>query len=156
MVPGMASPISLSRALIVDADADTRDLYETCLVPRHYVVEHAIDGQDALARALNHPPDILVTELLLSGIAGYCLCAVLRAARDPRLARIVVLTAEARPATLERARRAGADVVLTKPCLPDVLLMQMERAAAASQSRREAQHGWHVDRGVKPAAFYCT
>jgi CheY-like chemotaxis protein len=115
----------MQRALIVDGHEDTRNLYQTLLVPRRYSVEHAANGREALARALQHPPDIIVTETSLGDVDGFCLCELLRANRDTRTVPIVVLTADARPASLERARRAGADVVLTKPCLPEVLLTAM-------------------------------
>jgi CheY-like chemotaxis protein len=122
----VAATIRFQRALLVDGDGDTRDLYQTFLVPRRYSVEHASDGREALAQAMLHPPDIIVMETRLGGVDGYCLCELLRAARDTSTVPIVVLTADARPASLERARRAGADVVLTKPCLPEVLLTAMD------------------------------
>src|SRR5205085_8320136 len=50
------------RVLIVDGDEDTRDLYQTLLVPRRYSVEHATNGREALAQAILHPPDIIVME----------------------------------------------------------------------------------------------
>jgi CheY-like chemotaxis protein len=115
------------RALIVDGDEDTRDLYQTILVPREYSVEHATNGREALTLAIQHPPDIIVTETRLRHVDGFCVCELLRANRDTRTVPIVVLTADARPESLERARRAGADVVLTKPCLPEVLLTEMDR-----------------------------
>jgi len=115
------------RVLIVDGDEDTRDLYQTLLVPRRYSVEHATNGREALAQAILHPPDIIVMETRLQEVDGFCLCELLRADGDTRIVPIVVLTADARPASLERARRAGADVVLTKPCLPEVLLTEMDR-----------------------------
>jgi CheY-like chemotaxis protein len=115
------------RALIVDGDEDTRELYQALLVPRCYSVEHATNGREALAQAILHPPDVIVMETRLGGVDGYCLCELLRADRDTKSVAIVVLTADARPASLERARRAGADVVLTKPCLPEVLLTEMDR-----------------------------
>jgi CheY-like chemotaxis protein len=141
----VAATTPFQRALIVDGDDDTRDLYQTFLVPRRYSVEHATNGREALAQAILHPPDIIVMETRLLGVDGYCLCEFLRATRDTRTIPIVVLTADARPASLERARRAGADVVLTKPCLPEVLLMEMDRA----RHKRTTEDGAGAD-GKRP------
>lgn len=123
----VATTTPFRRALIVDGDDDTRDLYQAFLAPRQYSVEHATNGREALAQATLHPPDIIVMETQLREVDGFCLCELLRADRDTSIVPIVVLTADARPASLERARRAGADVVLTKPCLPEVLLTEMDK-----------------------------
>jgi len=112
--------------LIADGDEDTRDLYQAFLVQRRYSVEQATTGREALAQATNDPPDIIVTETLLRGLDGYCLCELLRANGGTRTVPIVVLTADARPASLERARKSGADVAITKPCLPEILLREIE------------------------------
>jgi DNA-binding response OmpR family regulator len=112
-------------ALIVDPDRDTRELYKTFLVPNRYVIEEASDGREALAKALTDPPDIVVTETRLSGVDGFDLCDLLRRDRETRNVPIVVLTGEIRAAQHDRARVAGADAVLVKPCLPEVLLAKM-------------------------------
>jgi CheY-like chemotaxis protein len=138
------------RALIVDGDQDTRDLYQAFLAPRRYDVEHATNGREAFAQAIDHPPDIIITETRLRDVDGYCLCELLRADRETQTVPIVVLTADARPSSLERARRAGADVVLTKPCLPEVLVREMDRA----RQQRTADGGHSPDRrraGPAPA-----
>ena len=122
--------------LIVDAHEDTRELYKMFLIPRRYIVATAADGIEALTKARADVPDIIVTETLLPGMDGYTLCERLRA--DPRTAAvpIVVLTAETRPLRLERARRAGADSVLVKPCLPERLLTEMQALRELSRALR--------------------
>src|SRR5438876_802097 len=109
-------PASLPVALIVDRDADTRQLYAQALRLARFEVQEADEGRDALAKALSSHYDLIVTETRLPGIDGYQLCDLLR--RDPatRAVPIVVVTAEAYPVDLERARNAGANIVLVKPC----------------------------------------
>ena len=125
------SPPSLPVVLIVDRDADTCQMYAQALRLAGFEVEEAGDGRDALAKALSSHHDVIVTETRLPGIDGYDLCGLLR--RDPgtRSVPIVVVTAEAYPVDLERVRRAGASVVLVKPCLPDALLAAIRRAMDA-------------------------
>jgi CheY-like chemotaxis protein len=123
----VAATIPFRRVLIVEGDEDTRDLYQAVLVPQGYAVEHAANGREALAQAIRNPPDIIVMETHIQGVDGFCLCELLRADRGTSTVPIVVLTADARPTSLDRARRAGADAVLTKPCLPEVLLSEMDR-----------------------------
>jgi two-component system, chemotaxis family, chemotaxis protein CheY len=102
-------------------------MYKTYLVPRRYVVEHAITGPEALAKALADPPDIVIVETQLPIIDGLALCGLLR--DDPKTQQlpIVVLTADGRPMELDRARRAGATAVLVKPCPPDALFAELSR-----------------------------
>src|SRR5439155_4234082 len=118
-------------ALIVDHDADTRQLYSQVLTLARFEVDEASEGREALAKALSSHHAVIVTETRLPGIDGYDLCGLLR--RDPgtRSVPIVVVTAEAYPVDLERVQRAGASVVLVKPCLPDALLAAIRRAMDA-------------------------
>jgi CheY-like chemotaxis protein len=130
--PSPAPPASI---LIVDADADTRALYrESCVLAGCEVVE-ASDGRDALAKALMHPPALVITELILPFIDGCELCEVLRRDRTTADVPILVVTTEARPAQIGRARRAGADVVMAKPISVENILSEMRRLVVDSKNK---------------------
>jgi two-component system cell cycle response regulator DivK len=136
-------PVSL--ALIVDDDDDTRDLYGTFLSGHGYQIEHACDGREALAKAISDPPDVIVTEARLPMLDGYELCRLLRSDRETRGLPIVFVTGAIHTHHVEQAREAGADSVLAKPCLPDVLLRELQRlgrqrgAAGAAPAPVEAR-----------------
>jgi DNA-binding response OmpR family regulator len=127
----------LQLVLLVDPDEDTRELYKTFLLPRRYVVEEAADGPEALAKAISDPPDIVVTETRLARIDGYSLCELLRKDCDTKGASIVVLTGEGRTFNHDRLRGIGADAILVKPCMPEMLLAEMERVRKHSADLRE-------------------
>lgn len=102
--------------------------------------EEAADGRDALAKALARPHDVVVTETRLPGISGYELCQLLRRDVATKATPIIVVTGDAYASNVDRARRAGADVVLVKPCLPDVLLAEMHLLVPhSSELRRHSQ-----------------
>jgi len=107
--------------LIVDGDADTRLLYRMVLEPLTGTILEADDGMDALSIAEQHPPSVVITETRLRRLTGLNLCSQLRA--NPRTSGScqLVVTGDALPADLARASIAGADRVLTKPCLPEAL-----------------------------------
>jgi CheY-like chemotaxis protein len=109
-------------ALVVDPDAKSRDLCAAVLTPMTLGIEYAEDGREALVKAIADPPAVVITETRLPFISGYALCELLRA--DPRTAdvAIVVITHSVDPDNIDRARSAGADRVLTKPCLPEALM----------------------------------
>jgi len=119
-------------ALLADQSDDTRWMYREYFSLSSVNVEEARDGREALAKALARPHDVIVTETRLPGLSGYELCELLRSDIATRRTPILVVTAETSASHVARARKAGADSVLVKPCLPDVLLAEM---------RRLVQHG---------------
>ena len=120
--PRTPSPTPDHSVLIVDADDDTRELYRQSFDADAWQIVEARDGRDALATALTHPPALVITETRLPFIDGYALCEILRDDAATRHVPILVVTSEARPSELDRARQAGADDVLTKPAVPERVL----------------------------------
>jgi CheY-like chemotaxis protein len=112
--------------LIADPDSDARGLYRASLGQRGWVVEEAGDGTEALAKAFSRRPKVIVTEARLATIDGYTLCELLRRDLETRSVPVLFLTAATYPAQFDRARLAGADAVLAKPCLPERLLREMD------------------------------
>jgi two-component system, cell cycle response regulator DivK len=129
------SPTPASVVVLVQADADSREIYAECLRDQGLLpvpVSNARDGLMVAPKA-----DVIVTGLLLPGdMDGIELIARLK--RDERTKRIpvIVLTACAWNSDRERAEEAGCDVFLTKPCLPDDLLRDVRRMLAASTLRQ--------------------
>src|SRR4051812_11545817 len=101
-------------ALIVEPDVETRALYKAVFVSQAYAVTETTDGREALAVAISHPPDIIVMEIRLPGMAGDQLCACLRNDTATCTVPIIVVTSDTRPLVHDVMRQAGADCVLTK------------------------------------------
>jgi DNA-binding response OmpR family regulator len=122
--------------LVVEADDDMRTLYRRSLAIAGWDVVEASDGRDGLVKLLMDPPSLVITEITLPFIDGFGLCEVLR--RDERTAHIpiLVVTADARPAQIVRAREAGADVVLVKPTTPEHMLGEARRLLARAKDLR--------------------
>ena len=137
----------IPRILIVDANDDTRELYRQSFQLSGCHVVEASDGRDALTKALVSPPSLVVTEISLPFLDGYALCEILRRDRTTADIPILVVTA-APPADMDRARRAGADIVVAKPTTPDHLVSLSRRLldevkdlrghAAATEARAAA------------------
>src|SRR5581483_9714841 len=126
-------------ALLVDRDTDTRRMYHQFLNIGQWLVDEASDGREALAKAIAMHPDVVVTETRLSGMSGYDLCSILRRDSATREIPIVVVTGDAFDTDVANARRAGADTVLIKPCLPETLLAELRRLHERSRELR-ARH----------------
>jgi CheY-like chemotaxis protein len=132
--------------LIADADARIRDHYRDRLFPGGDVVE-ASDGRDALVKALMRTPRLVLTELRLPLMDGVALCEILRRDQVTADVPIMVVTSESNPLEVQRALKAGADVVLPKHAGLEVLRSELERLvergrharAASMESRRNAR-----------------
>jgi two-component system cell cycle response regulator DivK len=108
--------------LLVEDDPDGRRMYADWLTDAGFRVSEAHNGLQALERALDLRPDVVVTDLNIPGIDGFELTRRLK--QDSRTSDIPVLAVTgyaAFAADPGRARRAGCDVVLPKPCSPDEL-----------------------------------
>ncbi len=128
-----------TRALLVDRDADTRQMYGAFLRQSFYEIEEAEDGREALAKALARLSHVIVTETRLPGISGYELCRLLREDALTRSTPIVVVTGDAFEAAIARAQRAGADAVLVKPCLPERLADEISRVLSGEAEMAERE-----------------
>jgi CheY-like chemotaxis protein len=104
--------------LLVEDDRDTREMYSEFLSHSGLRVAEAPSGRRALETAREQCPDVVVTDIAMPGMDGLELSRRLRLCAVP----IIAVSGNAS----ERAREAGADVVLEKPCAPDYLLHVIE------------------------------
>jgi two-component system, cell cycle response regulator DivK len=118
--------------LLVDRDADTRRMYAEFLKSGGCEIAEAEDGREALAIAMTHHPDVVITETRLPGLSGFDLCGLLRRDAATSMIPIIFVTGDVLESDLRRAQRSGADAVLNKPCLPDRLLREVRRAVQQS------------------------
>lgn len=126
-IAAQTKPAALPVVLIVDPDDDTRALYRQALKTVACEIVEAADGRDALVKALVRRPAVVVMETILPFIDGYALCQLLRHDSATRASRIIMLTSDADPSNVERARTADADTILVKPCLAEDLFREMQR-----------------------------
>lgn len=113
------------RVLLVDDDQALRRLVRTTLPEEWFEIAEAESGREALAKAEERRPDLVVLDWRMPDGSGEEVLARLKV-DDPTI-RVVVLTAETQPRERETARRLGADEFLTKPFSPLRLLGVLER-----------------------------
>ena len=120
--------------LVVDDDADTLDVWSVSLRAAGYEVITAADGVTAFETATTKSPDLVVLDLDLPGRSGYEVASMLRRQPATRTMPLIAATGFSHAAQLERARRAGFDVIVIKPCDPAELIAHITRLIAASAS----------------------
>jgi CheY-like chemotaxis protein len=107
--------------LIVDGHGDTRHLYGEALAWHGFETIIAEDGIDAMRRAWETHPDIIVTEVAFPHGDGWTFVHDLKSNPRMHAIPIVVLTGQPQVAVRERARHEGCAAVFVKPYLPDQL-----------------------------------
>ncbi|HET9266406.1 MAG TPA: response regulator [Vicinamibacterales bacterium] len=122
-------PHRAPRVLLVEDHADTRLMYAEFLSSSFEVLE-AADGLEALDLALRHRPDLIVTDVSLPGIDGFELVTRLRRHAVTRQTPIVCLSGYGGDVYEERARKAGCNRIVQKPCLPDELARAVHQLLA--------------------------
>jgi two-component system, cell cycle response regulator DivK len=123
MTPSVLTPL----ILVVEDFEDAREMYRDYLEYSGFRVETACDGREAIekARALN--PDLILMDLSLPGVDGWEATRLLKADPATRHLLIIALSAHALATEGDRARAAGCDGFIAKPCLPPDLVTEITR-----------------------------
>src|SRR5579884_3233424 len=111
-----------ARVLIVDDDDVIRQLIAVNLELEGFEVHTAADGEDALARVKDIKPDVITLDVMMPGLDGWGAAERLRADPDTSRIPVILLSARAQEADLQRGERIGVDAYLTKPFDPDELI----------------------------------
>lgn len=118
----------MTRVLVVDDESQNRYLLEVLLGGEGFQVESASNGREALAAARRHPPELVVSDILMPEMDGFLLCRAMKADAALRNVPFVFYTATYTEAEDERvALEAGGDLFLRKPTEPDALLAALRR-----------------------------
>ena len=127
-----------AKILVVDDEPSARSGLERLLVQEGYAVELAADGESAERLVTEQPPDLVITDLKMTGMDGLELTKRLRDAYAALP--IIVATAFGDVSTAVAAMRAGADDYVTKPVDIDALVLSIERSLERRDLRIEADN----------------
>src|ERR1700757_248971 len=106
---------SPARILIVDDNETNRDILVTRLAKHGYETLQAADGEEALASACEHRPDLMLLDVEMPKLDGFEVCRRLK--KDPAMPFMPIILCTARTASQDvvTGLDAGADEYLTKP-----------------------------------------
>jgi len=127
--------------LLVDDYPDALDVWEIFLRAEGFHVLTAGNGFQALTLATKNRPDVIVMDLDLPDISGFEVARELRSQEDTRNIPIIAATGHSHMAQHDKARNAGFDAVVVKPCDPDTLVGQIQRLLGANGARPAATIG---------------
>lgn len=101
--------------LIVDDAADTRFVLKAALSHDGYDVETAENGQEALLKIEQSPPDVILLDVMMPGMTGFEVCQLLKTDKRWENIPIIMITALPGKKDLARGFEAGADDFVSKP-----------------------------------------
>jgi CheY-like chemotaxis protein len=121
--------------LVVDDYQDAREMYAEYLQFSGFRVAEARNGNEAVEQAFALKPDLILMDLSLPGMDGWEATRQLKSDDRTRHIPVVALTGHALAGASEGAKRAGCDSFVTKPCLPDDLVVEVRRMLNAVQKQ---------------------
>lgn len=113
------------RILVVDDLHDSADTLAMLLRLHGHQVETAYDGEEAVTRAREFRPEVILLDLGMPRMGGDLACRVIRAQPWGKDLRIIALTGWGQESDRRRTQEAGFDNHLVKPVDPAVLLQQL-------------------------------
>jgi two-component system, cell cycle response regulator DivK len=135
----METPKSEPLVLVVEDYQDAREMYAAYLAFSGYRVAEATNGIEAIEKTVELMPDIILMDLALPRMDGWEATRRLKMDERTRHIPIVALTGHALAGHAEGARQAGCDAFVTKPCLPDALVAEIQKMLAARPAAAPAK-----------------
>ena len=117
-----------ARILIVDDQAENREIMKGLLEAEGHDLETAKDGQEAVERATSHPPDLILMDVTMPRLTGFEACRRIKA--DPRTELVPIVLVTGLLAREDRIEgiAAGCDDFLTKPVDSEQLVARTRTA----------------------------
>ena len=130
--------------LVVDDEKHQRESLALILEDEGYKVTAAADGREALAKAAEIRPEVVLTDLKMPGLTG--MDVVKSLAEGPLAPKVILVTAHGSVERAREAHRLGAFDYMSKPVVADELLFRVERAVEAF---RLAEKNLRLERRLK-------
>jgi len=110
------------RILVVDDEVYIVHILDFSLGMEGYEVVTALNGEEALAKAAEHKPDLVVLDIMMPRMDGYETCRRLKGDEATRHIPVILLSAKGRNVDQKMGFEVGADDYITKPFSPRKLV----------------------------------
>jgi len=154
MSPSQSDHEDVLRIMVIDDSKTIRRSAESLLRREGWDVVTAVDGFDALAKVVEHKPDIVFADIMMPRLDGYQTCALIKNNADYRHIPVVMLSSKDGLFDRARGRVVGADAHLAKPFAADdiietteALLRPHSAKLKAQQDKVQESRGAQDDRG---------
>lgn len=114
----------MDKILIIDDDPDTINLMQAILKKRGYQIATALQETQAYQQLNQFQPDLILLDVLLSGVDGRIICQQIK--NDEHLRHIPVIIFSGHPGAQRNIKDFGADDFLAKPFREQDLLEKIQ------------------------------
>ena len=121
----MKSPAEKNRILIVD-DEKSNLLILNSILGQEYSLLMARNGGEAIERAMEHMPDLILLDVIMPGIDGYDVITTLKRSEKTRGIPVIFITGLNSPEDEEKGLSLGAAGHIAKPFSPAMVRQQVE------------------------------
>jgi two-component system alkaline phosphatase synthesis response regulator PhoP len=111
--------------LVAEDERDIREFLAMALQVSGFHVVEARNGEEAIALAASHTPDLILLDIRMPKVTGFQACEALKSDPNTKDIPIIFLSAYANQDEIQRGLALGADEYLTKPIGPDVLTQRV-------------------------------
>ena len=115
------------KVLIIDDDLNIIRSISFVLEREDYIVITAADGKEALEKAKEELPNLIILDIMLPELNGFEVYKLLKADTRTRKIRIIVLTAKGDKKNERLSKELGVDAYMTKPFSINMLLLEAKR-----------------------------
>ena len=124
------------RILVVEDQADTRQIIRDMLASTDYEITEAENGEQALAAVAKQRPDLILMDIQLPGLDGYEATRRLKADAALHAIPVIAITAYELNEAEDKARAAGCDAYMPKPISPRQLLAKVREYVSPTAPTR--------------------
>lgn len=130
--------MSGSLILVAEDERDIREFLAMALEVSGFHVIEARNGEEAIALAASHTPDLILLDIRMPKVTGFQACEALKSDPNTKDIPIIFLSAYANHDEIQQGLALGADEYLTKPIGPDVLTERVTDVLRQSRSQKTA------------------
>lgn len=118
------------KILVAEDERDIRELIAFTLRFAGFEVELAVNGADAVEKALASKPDLILMDVRMPRMTGYEACATLKRTPEVRDIPVVFLSAKGQESEINTGLEVGAVEYILKPFAPDQLITRVKQILA--------------------------
>jgi two-component system alkaline phosphatase synthesis response regulator PhoP len=115
------------KILIADDNEHIRESLASILEDEGYAMWIAKDGAEALRKAREIVPDILILDVMMPEMSGYEVCRTIKSDPDLKKIFVLMLSAKGQATEKERGKEVGADEYFGKPFSPSEIVARIKK-----------------------------
>ena len=104
----------MAKIMLVEDDRSLQEIYSIRLVAEGYEIARADDGEEALAKAVQEKPDLIIADVMMPKISGFDMLDILRSQPETQNIKVIMMTALSSDDQRQRDEALGAERYLVK------------------------------------------